>query len=218
MFVDFVKLIFLSEKKILFWTWSIFVMFKQVRQFGGRLCYCLQVKEEETPGLAELLQSATISRQTLQLNSVFLIQKTIHNTYWIYDHIYWCYAFFTSSRMTHFNGSDISFSRPDFRVWTKIVQVFFFQWSCFRQPARYSSYSLRAPSLTRDGSVFCAKTRSASMTNSYGVWYTCSCSQCEHSLGQAWPGQARPGQARSGQVRPGQARPGPVQQIVRNFT
>jgi len=81
MFVDFVKLIFLSEKKILFWTWSIFVMFKQVRQFGGRLCYCLQVKEEETPGLAELLQSATISRQTLQLNSVFLIQKTIHNTY-----------------------------------------------------------------------------------------------------------------------------------------
>jgi hypothetical protein len=131
MFVDFVKLIFLSGKKILFWTWSVFVMFKQVRQFGCRLCCDLQVKQEEAPGLADLLQSATISRQTLQLYSVFLIQKTIHHIYWIYNLIHWCYTFCTSSRTTHFNGSDIWFGRPDFRVWTSIVQVFFFQWSCF---------------------------------------------------------------------------------------
>jgi hypothetical protein len=79
--------------KILFWTWSVYLVFKQVRQFGGRLCYLHQVKEEKAPRLLDLLQSATLNRWAPQLNSVLLTQRTIHNIYWIYDLIYWCYTF-----------------------------------------------------------------------------------------------------------------------------
>ena len=137
----------------------------------------------------DLLQSATLNRWAPQFNSVFLTQRTIHNVYWIYNLIYWCYTFFLLPLVWRISIVPIVDSVGQISKFEQELSKYSSSngpaFVCISwQPARYSSYSRGAPSLPRDGSVLCAKTLSVSMTRSYGVWNTSNCPQRVHSVGQ----------------------------------
>ena len=55
----------LTETIIFLWTLSIVFIFNEIRRFGSRLYFRLQVKLEQSPYLVDSLETATLTHRAL---------------------------------------------------------------------------------------------------------------------------------------------------------